>query len=89
MTDLKPTDRKPFIQLCIGMILLAGIGGTAIYIAGGTPETLAINYADAYNWYAEGTNLAAEIDVFYLYGDTDISKMKPYATNVDVSVFEV
>lgn len=44
--------------------------GAAIYISGDTPETLAINYADPYNWYAEGTNPDAGTDVFYLYGDT-------------------
>ncbi|MDR0980760.1 MAG: DUF3089 domain-containing protein [Methanocalculaceae archaeon] len=87
MTD-KP-DWKPFIRLCIGMIILAAIGGAAIYISGDTPETLAINYADPYNWYVEGTNPDAGTDVFYLYGDTDISAIKPYAINVDVTVFEV
>lgn len=87
MTD-KP-DWKPFTRLCIGMLLLAAIGGAAIYISGDTPETLAINYADSYNWYAEGTNPDAGTDVFYLYGDTDISTIKPYAINVDVTVFEV
>lgn len=89
MTDTKPTDWKPFIRLCIGMLILAGIGGAAIFISGNTPETLAINYADPYNWYASGTNPGAGVDVFYLYGDTDISKIKPYAINVDVTGFEV
>lgn len=90
MTDKKtPTDWKPFIWLCIGMIILAAIGGAAIYISGDTPEMLAINYAKPYNWYAEGTNPDAGTDVFYLYGDTDISAIKPYALNVDVTVFEV
>ncbi|HJK47340.1 MAG TPA: DUF3089 domain-containing protein [Methanocorpusculum sp.] len=90
MTDDKTKmDWKPFLWLGIGMILLAVIGVAAIYISGETPETLAINYADPYNWYAEGTNPNAEMDVFYLYGDVDISEIKPHAINVDVTVFEV
>ncbi|MCZ9312966.1 MAG: DUF3089 domain-containing protein [Methanocorpusculum sp.] len=90
MTDNKPKmDWKPFFWLCIGIIILVAIGGTAIYISGDTPEMLAINYADPYNWYAEGTNPDVGTDVFYLYRDTDISGIKPYAINVDVMVFEV
>ena len=74
MTDDKTKmDWKPFLWLGIGMILLAVIGVAAIYISGDTPETLAINYADPYNWYAEGTNPNAEMDVFYLHGDVVIS----------------
>lgn len=89
MTHHTPTDWKPLIKIGIGIFALALVGSAAIFFSAETPETIAIKYADPYNWYVTGTNPSAEVDVFYLYSDIDISHIKPRATNADVSVYEV
>lgn len=89
MTPYIPTDWKPLIKIGIGMFVLALIGTAAIFLSAETPETIAIDYTDPYNWYVTGTSPSTEVDVFYLYSDIDISQIKPRATNADVSVYEV
>ena len=80
---------KPAIWMLAGMMILALVGLGAIYVSGDIPEMLAIRYSDVNNWYALGTDPEAEVDVFYLYDDVDISDINPYETNVDVSFYEI
>ncbi|MDU9376833.1 hypothetical protein McpSp1_14660 [Methanocorpusculaceae archaeon Sp1] len=79
----------PMIWLFVGIIILVVIGVGAIYMAGDVPETIAIKYADPANWHSLGSDPEAELDVFYLYDDVNVSDISPYETNVDVSLYEI
>lgn len=80
---------KAMIHLCTLIIILGVVGVTVIYLSSDFPETVSLKYSDPYNWYALGEKPEAEADVFYLYGDIDVSDLNSLATNVDVSNFEV
>ena len=80
---------KPMIRLCLGIVILAVIGGVVLFLSADVPETVSLNYADPYNWYAAGTEPEAAADVFYLYGDVDVLGLKPTAVNVDVARYEI
>ncbi|MDV0442916.1 DUF3089 domain-containing protein [Methanorbis rubei] len=79
----------PMIWLFIGIIILVIVGFGAVYVSGDAPETIAIKYGDSNNWYALGSDPEAELDVFYLYDDVNVSDISPYETNVDVSLYEI
>lgn len=80
---------KPMIRLCLGIAILTVIGAGVLFLSADVPETVSLNYADPYTWYATGTAPEAAADIFYLYGDVDVLGLKPTAVTVDVSRYEI